>query len=148
MARQQNMQNLIARLMNEEMGMVSPLSGLMGQQAMPPAEATAPEIDDGQCDPDNELEEPEGFGERHLKIAKRFIELMGGADRAREIIDKVDECEDCLQLIDDDESDRRDVSQIEQLAGLMPSLPDLPTGAKSMNMASLYNPSAGGGSMQ
>lgn len=86
-----------------------------------------------------ELAEPtdgdQGFSEQELKIAKRFIELVGGVDRAKEILDKVDECEDCLELLEDDDDD----ATIAQVAGTIPSSPDLPTG-----LSSLYNPSAGG----
>lgn len=59
------------------------------------------------------------FSERDLKIAKRFIELIGGADRAKELIEKVVECEECLGLVDDNEN-------INAFANSMPEYPDMP----------------------
>lgn len=88
----------------------------------------------------DELEEPqedEGFTEQELKLAKRFVELIGGTDRARYAIEKIDECDDCLDLIDDEED------QISSFADSMPDLPDLPTALQNnLNLSSLYNPSA------
>lgn len=68
-----------------------------------------------------------------LKIAKRFVELMGGADKARVAVDKVDECEECLGIIDDDEDD----ANIERMSDMIPNMPDLPTGLSGM-----YNPTS------
>lgn len=92
------------------------------------------------------------FSEKDLKIAKRFIELMGGADRARAAVDKVDEGQEFLGLLDDEECenggcDDGDAGMIAKLAGLLPSMPDLPTGKQSMDVSSLYNPNAVGGAM-
>lgn len=89
-------------------------------------------------------DEDEGhFNATQLKIAKRFVELMGGADKARAAIDKVDECEDCLDLIDDDRM-RADSesSMISKMAGMLPGTPDLP-----MGLSNLYNPANGASSM-
>lgn len=82
----------------------------------------------------SEPEEPQ-YSELELKIANRFIELVGGAERARELISKCDECNECLGLVDD-ESD-----SIEGVAAMMPVSADLPTG-RGMEMSALYNPSA------
>lgn len=87
-------------------------------------------------------DETDGFTTQQLKIAKKFIELMGGADRAREAVDKVDDCMECLDIIDD-EPVVDEVQGIEAMAGMMPDSPDLP-----MGLANLYNPSAGNRSMQ
>ncbi len=80
-------------------------------------------------------EEDKGFSETQLKIAKRFIELMGSADKAREIVDKVDECQECLGIVDDHAES--DSSMIDQMAGMLPSSADLP-----MGLSNLYNSSA------
>lgn len=97
-----------------------------------------PSCENGNCD-----EEEGSFTATQLKIAKRFIELMGGAEKARAIVDKVDECEECLDLIDDDDQVRgnSDSSMIDKISGMLPGLPDLP-----MELSNLYNPAAGGGS--
>lgn len=88
-------------------------------------------------------EDGEKLSEFQLKVTKRYLELMGGADRARMAIDKVDECEECLGLIDDDDvRDDSDASMISKMAGMLPGLPDLP-----MELSNLYNPAAGGSSM-
>lgn len=143
-----NMQSLIASLMNEDMGMSSSIAGgSSAHQDMSMPMGTEVDIVAVQgCD---ELEdEPEGYTERELKLAKRFIELVGGADRARELLDKVDECEECLDLVDDEEAEDPDVSAIQKIAGMVPMLPDLPTSAKNgMDLSTLYNPSAVSGAM-
>ncbi len=96
---------------------------------------TEPDCETGDCD------EGDNFSEFQLRVAKRFIDLMGGADKARAAVDKVDECEDCLGLVDDEDQvrDNHDSSVIEQISGMLPGLPDLP-----MELSSLYNPAAGG----
>lgn len=78
------------------------------------------------------------FTADELKIAKRFIELIGDVDRARDIIDRVDECQDCLGLIDDEYSDDE---TIEMISDMVPDSLDLPTN-KAIEITSLYNPGA------
>ncbi len=140
MARQNNQMSVIARLMNEDGDMTAQLgggetSGAFSMRGSDTEESEYLEQDD---------EERGGFTAKDLKIAKRFVELMGGADRAREIVDKVDECQDCLELIDDEEVQKRDGSAIEHMAGFMPSTPDLPMlGKAAHGMSALYNPDAG-----
>ncbi len=86
----------------------------------------------------NTGEQQEGYGEGELRLAKRFVELVGSAERARELVDKVDECQECLEIIEPDDSEA-----IAQIGDATPMTPDLgmmnPTG-----MASQYNPGAGG----
>lgn len=152
MARSQ--QQVIAGLMDRldplvESPSMTGMSTLMGG-------GSASTQDDSTLDVDAEsttvyMTEPESdedvnhFNPTQLKIAKRFIELMGGADKARAAIDKVDEGEEFLGLIDDDDDGVRadsDSSMISKMAGMLPGTPDLP-----MELSNLYNPAAGGGSM-
>jgi hypothetical protein len=146
-------QALIARLMTEglvieEPGMTSMLSGAtsaqQGQSLPFDADVSVVSVQDN----DDLEDDSEGYTAQELKLAKRFIELVGSADRARELVDKVDDCEDCLQLIDDRESERRDLSQIEKMAGLLPDLPDLPMATRAVtDLSTLYNPSAVSGTL-
>jgi hypothetical protein len=137
-------------LVTEDPGMTSILSGAssaQNAQSLPFDGDASISVVKIQEEPD-ELEEPEGYTAKELKLAKRFVELVGGADRARELIDKVDDCEDCLQIIDDEEVQRRDAAEIEKMAGLIPGLPDLPMAAKAvMDLSSLYNPNAVSGAI-
>jgi hypothetical protein len=82
-----------------------------------------------------EPEEPE-FTDLEMRLAKRFLELIGGPERARDLINKCDECEDCLGLVGTD-----DESQIASISELIPTDVDLPTPSRS-NISSLYNPNA------
>jgi len=69
-----------------------------------------------------EEEECEEFSAEELKLGERYVELAGGADRARELLDKIEECGECVGLAGD-ESD-----EIGGISDTMPGLPDLPTG--------------------
>lgn len=86
-------------------------------------------------------ENRDGYTPEELRITKRYIELMGSAERARELVDKVDECEDCLDIIDDQPDD------ITKLASTMPHSPDFPTTYGAGSAKSLYNRSAINGVM-
>lgn len=81
---------------------------------------------------ETEPEEPQ-FTDLELKLAKRFLELIGGPERARDLINKCDECQECLGLVGDD-----DENTITSISQNIPSDVDLPT----QNSSSLYNPSA------
>lgn len=72
------------------------------------------------------------FSELELRLADRFIELVGGADRARDLINKCDECHDCLGLVNDDDA-------IDDIAKSVPSEVDYPT-INGTDLSSLYNP--------
>jgi len=116
----------------------------MGGIATPLAMMVDPEITTFK--PNGGYEEPDNTGKFsaiEIRLAKRFVELVGGYDRAKTVISKVQECEECLGI--DDESDQQEPQseedQIGQMAGMMPYSSDLPTG-KNRNFSSLYNPSA------
>jgi hypothetical protein len=81
----------------------------------------------GQATDENGEEE---FTDKEMKMAKRFIELCGSADRVQELLDKALECEDCLGMIDDEEQDATIIAQIGEV---IPSEVDMPT-------ATNYNP--------
>lgn len=142
MPRKMTPQEFIAKMMTEEMGSIpsdnpgAPTHGALGE---PESDVAVIEILTGG----SEGEEQEGFTATQLKIAKKFVELMGGADKAREAIDKIDECEECLDLVDD--SENADAAMIDKMASMMPVLPDLPMMSKGQsNFSALYNPNAGG----
>ncbi len=148
MPKKQSPQALIAALM-EDVGKTETLSGAAAAQN----EMTLPfatdlnfvdiHKGDGQED-DYETQNEEQYSEKELKITKRFIEIVGGADRARELLDKVDECEDCLGLVDEEDDDE---SIIQQIADAAPEVPDFPTSIKNMGISTLYNPSQTSGIM-
>jgi hypothetical protein len=71
-----------------------------------------------------------------LRLAKRFIELVGSPERAHELIDK---CSNCLTVLGvDDETN--DAQQVEQIASMTPDSPDQPAGFANNNMAAMYDP--------
>lgn len=123
------------------------LGGGMGQLAQ--ASMTYMSGDDPHSGANVEVveveEEDDGhFSAADLKLAKRFIELVGSPDRARALIDKVNECTECLDLVDDsDESqeNQNDFDVIGQISNAMPSHVDLPS---ANPMISNYNPGTPG----
>lgn len=62
------------------------------------------------------------FSQDELKLAKKFVDLIGCVDRARDLVDKVSECEDCLDMDDSD-----DEVAIDIIGASMPDTPDMPT---------------------
>lgn len=82
-----------------------------------------------------------------LRLAARFVELVGGSERACDLIKKIKEVQEVLDP--DRQSAASDSQNIDAIAGLVPSDVDLPTGReqgsfKAMaNLSSLYNPNAG-----
>ena len=53
----------------------------------------------------NDNSEETDFSEQELRVAKKFVELIGCPERASELIDKISECEDCLGLVGDEDED-------------------------------------------
>lgn len=135
-----NPQAAIARLMCEDIDMVSPLSGMQSQTAMgmSGSDSEAQNVMLTSSEPTEEEEKPTT---EQLKITKRFVELVGGMENARTLLDKLDECDDCIDLLDDEGIEHHETGMISQMAELVPDLPDLPT-MNSLSLSALYNPSA------
>lgn len=129
-----NVVNSVARLMCEMEPMANTsgiAGGAMAQDASSlmtinqlPGGAESKYEDNGDC---------QEYSEEELQLAKQFIELVGDAERARELVDKALDCEECLGMIDDEEN-------IEFLASIMPDTPDMPT---SGGMAIQFDPNQG-----
>lgn len=119
----------ISRLMCEmdPTGATSDLSG--GTLAQDAVSMTINQMPVG--DEEAEYEESE-CSEEELKLAKKFVELVGDPERARELVDKVADCEDCLGIIGDEEN-------IDMMADIMPDMPDMPT---SGSMAVQFDPNS------
>ncbi len=71
---------------------------------------------------ENNCDDYPDFTEQEMRLAKKFVELVGCPERATELLNKVAECEDCLGLIDDSETD-----EIGFVASTVPMAPDMPT---------------------
>lgn len=110
----QNVVDAVARVMNE-MEPIAASSLEMGMDQAAPGAIPMPPDGTGA-----EYEDECSYDEEDLGIAKKFIEYVGGVDRARDLIDKVGECEECLDLVDDDDE------TITQISATIPVMPDLP----------------------
>lgn len=78
-------------------------------------------------------EENCGFTEEDYAIAKEFVEQIGGAERARELIDKLDDCYECLDLVPAEQE------QIDDIAAHMPDEVDFPT-SRQVTISSMFDP--------
>jgi hypothetical protein len=87
----------------------------------------------------SDMEDGDQYSALELKLTKRYIELIGGAERARDLINKCDECMECLGVLDD--TTQTDVDTIQKVSEYMPQDVDFPTNNK-MDLATLYNPNA------
>jgi len=132
-----NIANHIAQLMVEQMpspGTTSTMSGAsQAQSAMggSPGEAAPPSI---VMDLTGEEEECGQFRPEDIAAAKDLIALVGGADRARELIDKVDEA---LEVFDDG---AEDAETIDLVASLIPEVPDMPMQKSFTRISSMSDP--------
>jgi len=111
-------QDYMAAMMEDPLGMAQGAMGAM-QTDMPVGNPMSMGFGEEEYE---EEEYEEEFSAEELKLGERYIELAGGADRARELLDKVEECGECVGLVGD-ESDG-----INGISDAMPGLPDLPTG--------------------
>jgi len=116
-------QDHMAAMMEDPLGGAGMAQGAMSamQTDMPMPNPIGIEFGGEGGEGEDEGEVCEEFSAEELKLGERYIELAGGVDRARELLDKVEECGECVGLADD-ESD-----EIEGISDAMPGLPDLPT---------------------
>jgi hypothetical protein len=68
--------------------------------------------------------EEEDITEEELRLAKRYIDIMGSPERAQEALQRVLECEDCLGILDDDQG--RESEIIGAIAAATPDDVDMP----------------------
>lgn len=86
------------------------------------------------------------FTALELRLATRFAELVGGAERAKELLEKVQDCQQCLGV--DEQLAQLDSDRIYAMADMIPQNVDLPTAraagrpTTASEFSSLYNPSA------
>lgn len=128
-------------------GTTSILSGgSMAQMAMDQASTDQQQISDSIGGSEGDYQE-QPFTAIELKLTARFIELVGGFDRACDLIKKIKEVQNVLDV--DEESETIESNRIDAVADLMPSDVDLPTKQDpgtftvASNFSSLYNPNAG-----
>lgn len=82
----------------------------------------------------NELPVNETYTEKEVKIAKRFIHLLGDKERARRLLDKVIAADEMIGIEDSAVADQ---NNIEKIASLIPSEVDHPT-----DYSPAFNPSS------
>ena len=130
----------IAELMLEQIpapGLTSTMSGAAQAQSamnvLPGQEAsTGFESDVECCDDIADQYTPE-----YVAAAKDFVAMVGGADIARDLIDKVDEA---LDVFSDGEDD---AEAIDLVATLIPATPDMPMQKSMTRISSMYDPDSG-----
>ncbi len=89
-----------------------------------PAPAAAPGFLPDRIEPDHDQDAIDPW---KLRVAKRFIEIVGGADMARDLVDRVADLLDNLGMTpNEDEPD--DSMQIAAIGAATPELPGLPPG--------------------
>jgi hypothetical protein len=63
--------------------------------------------------------EYEDFSEQEMRLAKKFIELVGCPERATELLNKAVECGECLGMLSDEDA-------IQKISNVIPNYPDEP----------------------
>ena len=131
-----NPQFLISKLMSEDFDFSASVPD--NSQQIEPIDLNGCDGYDDCDDCDDEYSnQDDEYTTEELKISKRFVELLGGFDRARIALDKIEECDDCIDLLDDEND------EITQIAAIMPSSVDLPTSpTAATNLASMYDPNS------
>jgi len=130
--------NSIVRLMMEQIpapGMGSNTSGVSPQSAMNvlPGQAAATGFEMNLDDDD----EGSGYQPEQVAAARDFIAMVGSAEVARELIDKVEEA---MGVFDDGGGD--DTDTIDLVASLIPEVPDMPMQKNITRISSMFDPSA------
>lgn len=135
--RRQNIITEMANMMTEQIpapGMTSG-GGAEAQSAMNmlPGSTAQPDM---TLDLGCEVEENEQFQPEHVQAAKDLIAMVGGADKARELIDKVD---DALEVFENGADEEQ---AIDLVASLMPDMADIPMQKSITRISSMFDPSA------
>jgi len=100
-------------LISEIAGMMdtgAPMAGVVGITAQPTMTISQSPFNNG----DN-YEQEEQISKEDVEVATKFVEMMGGFEKARNILDKLEECSDCLN--DGEEVDNSD--NIEAIAAMI-----------------------------
>lgn len=88
--------------------------------------------------PIEELEVNESYTEKEVKIARRFIKLLGGDERARDLLEKVISADSIIGVEEPEQAQEdHEKSQIDQIATMVPNDVDMPT-----DYSSRFNPSS------
>ena len=132
----------ILRLMTEDQTIGGSTANLSGARYAQDAENIYQDMGHNTLDGFNsdqqqfeDLDVGEKYTEREVKIAKRFIALTGGGERARDLLEKTIQADQLLGIsTSEEEQDRND---IEQIASIIPDQADFPT-----DYSSRFNPSS------
>lgn len=131
----------ILRIMNEDAGMTSHLSGATSaQDAMGIMGSEQPPMADNHGYEHNDDTDSDCFTEQDYQLVKEFIQRLGSPERARALIDNYESCVDCMDLVSGDEG-----AVIDQIADMTPDDIDMPTGVGHGDLSQLYNPNAQAG---
>ena len=132
----------ILRLMTEDQTIGGSTSNLSGAKYAQDAQSAYQDMGhntlNGFNSEENQFEDlsvGEKYTEREVKIAKRFIALSGGSERARDLLEKTIQADQLLGISDSEE--QQDRNDIEQIASVIPDQADFPT-----DYSSRFNPSS------
>ena len=134
--------NRILRLMNEDMNVPGSTQNLSGAKYAQEAEMNelGTNILPGfntEMNSTEDLTVGETFSDREVKIGKRFIELLGGHNRARDLLDKIIQSDQIFGITDD----QQDAAQIGQIADDTPDHPDFASDF-TPNFSARFDPSS------
>jgi len=89
-------------------------------------------------EPIDELEINETYTEKEVKLTRRYIQLLGGGERARDLLEKVISADNIIGVEEpEQQQENREKNQIDQIAMMVPSEVDTPT-----DFSSRFNPSS------
>lgn len=128
----------ILRLMNEDMNIPGSTENLTGARYAQEAELRDLGTNSlqGFTDETGQIEDltiGETYTDKEIKIGRRFVELMGSHERARDLLDKIVQSDQIFGVTDEE----NDANQIEQIASNVPEMPDLAT-----NFSARFDPSS------
>ena len=117
-------------------GMTSTMSGAAQAQSvmnvLPGQNATTGFEMGDECEACDDQYKPE-----QIAAARDFIALVGSAEAARDLIDKVDEAIEVFSGGDDDSD------AIDFVAALIPDTPDMPMQKSMTRISAMYDPDSG-----